>query len=86
LEGLRRQADALQRGQASTNELINKLMGRIEEPSLAKIEDMLQELLNRAAVPPPVPPPPPTEPETEEGPSELSSGILRERFDIILQR
>jgi hypothetical protein len=86
LEGLRRQADALQRGQASTNELINQLKGRIEEPSLAKIEDMLQELLNRAAVPPPVPPPPPTEPETEEGSSELSSGILRERFETILQR
>jgi hypothetical protein len=86
LEGLRRQADALQRGQASTNELINELKGRVEEPLLAKIEDMLQELLNKAAVPPPVPPPPPTEPEAEEGPSELSSGILRERFETILQR
>ena len=86
LEGLRRQADALQRGQASTNELINELKGKIKEPSLSKIEDMLQELLNRAAVPPPVPPPPPTEPETEEGSSELSSGILRERFETILQR
>ena len=88
LEGLRRQADALERGQASTNELINELKGRIREPSLGKIEDMLQELLNRAAVPPPVPfpPPPPTEPETEEGSSELSSGILRERVGAILQR
>ena len=86
LEGLRRQADALQRGQASTNELINELKGRIREPSLDRIEDMLQELLNRAAVPPPAPPPPPTELETEEGSSELSSGILRERFEAILQR
>ena len=84
LEGLRRQADALQRGQASTNELINELKGRIQEPPLAKIEDMLQQLLNRAAVPPV--PPPPTEPGTEEGSSELSSGILRERFETILQR
>ena len=81
LEGLRRQADALERGQASTNELINELKGRIREPSLGKIEDMLQELLNRAAVPPP-----PTEPETEESTSELSSGILRERVEAILQR
>ena len=86
LEGLRRQADALQRGQASTNELINELKGRVKEPSLGKIEDMLQELLNRAAVPPPPVPPPPTEPETEDGSSELSSGILRERFETILQR
>ena len=86
LEGLRRQADALQRGQASTNELINELKGRIREPSLGRIEDMLQELLNRAAVPPPAPPPPPTEPETEGSSSELSSGILRERFEAILQR
>ena len=86
LEGLRRQADALERGQASTNELINELKGRIREPSLSKIEDMLQELLNRAAAPPSVPPPPPTEPETEEGSSELSSGILRERVEAILQR
>ena len=86
LEGLRRQADALQRGQASTNELIDELKGKIKEPSLGKVEDMLQELLNRAAVPPPVPLPPPTEPETEEGSSELSSGILRERFEAILQR
>jgi hypothetical protein len=86
LEGLRRQADALERGQASTNELINELKGRIREPSLGKIEDMLQELLNRAAVPPQIPPPPPTEPETEEGSSELSSGILRERVEAILQR
>jgi hypothetical protein len=78
LEGLRRQEDALQRGQASTNEHINELKGRAEEPSLAEIEDMLQELLNRAAVPPPVPLPPPTEPETEEGSSELLSRILRE--------
>ena len=91
LEDLRRKADALQRGQASTNELIDELKGRIREPSLDKIEDMLQELLNRAAVPPPVPPPappppPPTEPETEESTSELSSGILRERVEAILQR
>jgi len=86
LEGLRRQADALQRGQESTNELINELKGKIREPSLSKIEDMLQQLLNRAAVPPPAPPPPPTEPETEEGSSELSSGILRERVEAILQR
>ena len=87
LEGLRRQADALERGQASTNELINELKGRIREPSLGKIEDMLQELLNRAAVPPPpIPRPPPTEPETEEGSSELSSGVLRERVEAILQR
>jgi len=86
LEGLRRQADALERGQASTNELINELKGRIREPSLGKIEDMLQELLNRAAVPPPILRPPPTEPETEEGSSELSSGILRERVEAILQR
>ena len=86
LEGLRRQADALERGQASTNELINELKGKIREPSLGKIEDMLQELLNRAAVPPPVPPPPPTEPEMEEGSSELSSGILRECVEAILWR
>lgn len=86
LEGLRRQADALERGQASTNELINELKGRIREPSLGKIEDMLQELLNRAAVPPPIPRPPPTEPETEESSSDLSSGILRERVEAILQR
>ena len=86
LEGLRRQADALQRGQASTNELINELKGRIREPSLGRIEDMLQELLNRAAAPPPAPPPPPTVPETEESSSELSSGILCERFEAILQR
>ena len=85
LEGLKRQADALERGQASTNDLINELKGRIREPSLGKIEDMLQQLLNRAAVPP-IPPPPPTEPETEEGSSELSSGILRERVEAILQR
>lgn len=85
LEGLRQQADALERGQASTNELINELKGKIREPSLGKIEGMLQELLNRAAVPPPVPPPPPTEPETEESTSELSSGILRERVDAILR-
>ena len=50
-----------------------------------KIEDMLQELLNRAAAPPPLPPPP-TEHETEEGSFELSSGIFRERFETILQR
>jgi len=86
LEDLRRKADALQRGQASTNELIDELKGRIREPSLDKIEDMLQELLNRAAVPPPAPPPPPTEHETEESTSELSSGILRERVEAILQR
>jgi len=86
LEGLRRQADALERGQASTNELINELKGRIREPSLGKIEDMLQQLLNRAAVPPPIPHPPQTEPETEDGSSELSSGILRERVEAILQR
>jgi len=91
LEGLRRQADALQRGQASTNELINELKERIREPSLGKIEDMLQELLDRAAVPPtvlppPPPPPPPTEPETETSTSELSSGVLRERVEAILQR
>ena len=85
LEGLRRQADALERGQASTNELINELKGRIREPSLSKIEDMLQELLNRAAVPP-IPRAPPTEPETEEGSSELSSGVLRERVEAILRR
>ena len=86
LEGLRQQADALQRGQASTNDLINELKQRIREPSLGKIEDMLQELLDRAAVPPPVPPPPPTEPETDASTSELSSGILRERVEAILQR
>jgi len=86
LEGLRRQADALERGQASTNELINELKGRIREPSLGKIEDMLQELLNRAAIPPPIPRPPPTEPETEASSSDLSSGVLRERVEAILQR
>ena len=58
----------------------------IEDELLGKIEDMLQELLNRAAVPPPVPPPPPTEPEMEEGSSELSSGILCEHVEAILQR
>jgi len=86
----RRQTDALERGQASTNGLINELKGRIRGPSLGKVGDTLQELLNRAAVPPPVPPPPPSEPETEEGSSELSSelssGILRERGDAILLR
>ena len=81
LDGLRGQVDALQRGQAMTNDLINDLKDRI--PSLDKVEDMLQQLLNRAAAPPA---PPPTEPETEEGSSELSSGILRERFEAILQR
>jgi len=86
LEDLRRKADELQRSQSSTNELINELKGKIREPSLGKIEDMLQELLNRAAVPPPVPPPPQTEPETEESTSELSSGVLRERVGAILQR
>ena len=58
----------------------------IEDELLGKIEDMLQELLNRAAVPPLVPPPPPTEPEMEEGSSELLSGILHKRVEAILRR
>jgi hypothetical protein len=74
LEGLRRQANALERGQALTDELINELKGRIREPSLGKIEDMLQELLNRVAIPPQIPPPPPTEPETEEAPPSCHQG------------
>ena len=89
LEDLRRKADELQRGQASTNELIDELKGRIWEPSLDKIEDMLQELLNRAAVPspaPPLAPPPPTEPKTEESISDLSSDILCECVGALLQR
>ncbi|KAF9644968.1 hypothetical protein BDM02DRAFT_3190143 [Thelephora ganbajun] len=46
-----------------------------------RIENMLQEILNRAAIPPP-----PTEPETEEGSFEFSSGTLCERLEVILQR
>ena len=52
-------------------------------PRTISLRGSLQQLLNRAAAPPA---PPPTEPETEEGSSELSSGILRERFEAILQR
>ena len=52
-------------------------------PRTISLRGLLQQLLNRAAAPPA---PPPTEPETEEGSSELSSGILRERFEAILQR
>ena len=58
-------------------------MNSREEPQLTKIDGMLQELLNRAAIPPV--PPPPTEPGTEEGSYELLSGILREHLKLFFR-
>ena len=75
-------SDALQRGQASVKKLINALKGQIEEPPLAKIKDVLQQLLNRAAVP--SVPPPLAEPGPKREFLRLSSGVLGGRFGAVL--